>query len=86
MTTQMTRPTTELRSRIEAKKKELEARVLGLKADAQAKTRETEEHIRARLNDLQEILSDGWERMSEESAKRLNRWLKDEEDGSSGHA
>lgn len=78
--------TTELKSRIEAKKKELEARLLEAKADAQSKSRETEKAIRDRLDDLRGILSDGWDRLTEESAKRLNGWLKDADRGTSGGA
>lgn len=72
----MTTKTSELRHRVEAKRKELEASLERAKADAAGKTSETVERIQRELNELNDRLKDGWDNLSEAAADQLNEWLK----------
>ena len=68
--------TSELRHRVEAKKKELEASLERAKADAQGEVSEAVERIQLKLNELNDYLREGWDNLSEAVADRLNEWLK----------
>ncbi len=68
----------ELKDRVEAKKKMLEAKIHELKADARSTSREESEKLQAKLDDLGESLQQSWEDMSEAVAGKLNKWLKDD--------
>ena len=72
----MTLRTEELKNRVPAKQKELEARLSELKADAQGKTADEIDRIKTRLSEVRETVKDGWDNLSEQSAKKLNEWLK----------
>ena len=72
----MTSKTSELRHRVEAKKKELEASLERAKADAQGEVSEAVERIQLKLNELNDYLREGWDNLSEAVADRLNEWLK----------
>jgi len=65
----------ELKDRIEAKRKELEARLASFKADGRKSSRESKQALEERLAELETTLSDGWDQMSEKVAAKLNRWL-----------
>lgn len=68
--------TEELKSRITARRKQLEADLAKAKADAQGASNDVAESIQERLDELQTYLKDGWEDVSENVAARLNEWLK----------
>ena len=66
----------ELKTRVEAKQRELQARYLELKADAQERTREERDRVKRKLDELQEAVKDGWHNVSDRVATKLNDWLK----------
>ncbi len=70
----------ELKTRIEAKKKKLEADLLTAKADAQGATSNAISNIKARLHSLEELLSDGWDDLTDDVSARLNSWLGKKDD------
>jgi len=72
----MTTNTSELKSRIEAKIKEMEARLLTMKADTQAKASDESEKLKTRLADVKESIKDGWDNVTDKVAAKLNDWLK----------
>lgn len=65
----------ELRARVEAKKKQLEADLAAKKADAEGARNEATKKIRAKLDELNETLEKGWDDLSEAAAAKLNAWL-----------
>lgn len=67
---------TELKSRVEAKKKQLEADLAKAKANAHGDANEAEAAIKSKLEELNSYLGDGWDNFSESVAKKLNNWLK----------
>lgn len=68
----------ELRDRVEAKKKRLEAQLSEFKADARSTSREQSQQLQAKLDALTESLKDGWDDLTEGVAGKLNAWLKDD--------
>jgi hypothetical protein len=68
----------ELKDRIEAKKKRIEAQVSEFKADARSTSREESEKLESKLDELADSLKDGWDEMTEAVAAKLNHWLKDD--------
>lgn len=68
--------TAELKSRIEAKKKQLEAELAKAKADAHGSANDATEEIARKLEELESHLHDGWDNLSETVSKKLNDWLK----------
>ena len=66
----------ELKDRIEAKKHELQARLAANKADVRAEAAEQRDRIQRKLNELEEHLKGGWDRVSDQVASKLNQWLK----------
>jgi DNA-binding transcriptional MerR regulator len=73
--TAMMNNTEELKDRVNAKKHELQAKLSELKADARAEARETRTKLQSKLDELEEDLKEGWEKVSETTAAKLNRWL-----------
>jgi chromosome segregation ATPase len=69
----------ELKLRVEAKKKQLEAQIAKFKADSVSDANETLEKLQKRLNSLEGDLKNGWENVSESVAGKLNRWLSDKD-------
>jgi hypothetical protein len=69
---------TELKLRVEARKKELEAQIAKFKADSMGRSNDTIENLQKKLNSLEADLKTGWENMSESIAGKLNRWLSDD--------
>ena len=65
----------ELRARVEAKKKQLEADLAAKKADAEGARNEATKKIRAKLDELNATLEKGWDDLSEAAAAKLNAWL-----------
>lgn len=68
----------ELRDRVEAKRKRLEARLAELKADSRAEARDERERLEKQLADVGASLREGWENLSEKAAGKLNEWLSDD--------
>lgn len=67
----------ELKLRLEAKKKELEAQVARLKADSAGAATETLRSLESKLEGIKGDLSHAFENLSETAAAKLNKWLKD---------
>lgn len=67
----------ELRSRVEAKRAELQARLASAKADLQRGSRERVEEIEAKLSDLHDALKGGWEQLTDATLRRLNDFLRE---------
>lgn len=65
----------ELRLRVEAEKKELEARLARLKVEGTAAANATAESIEKELKELQTYVRDGWDNLTEKVAGKLNEWL-----------
>ena len=70
----------ELKDRVEAKRHELMAKLSELKADARAEAQEQHHRIREKLSELERTLKDGWDKISNDVAAKLNEWLKKGED------
>ena len=66
----------ELRARVEARRKELEAKIARAKADAIGASNEAIDEAKAKLAELEKLVVDGWEKLSEKAAGKLNEWLK----------
>lgn len=66
----------ELKSLVEAKRKQLEADLAKAKADAHGNANDQAEKIAHKLEELKSQLGDGWDNLSESAAKNLNDWLK----------
>lgn len=66
----------ELRDRVEAKQKRLEARLQELKADTREQSREERGRIEAQLSEVSKHVREGWDRISEQTSRKLNDWLK----------
>ncbi len=68
--------TDELKLRVEARKKQLEADLLKARAAAQGKKNDAVEAIEKKLKGLGEALESGWDSVTEATAKKLSDWLK----------
>lgn len=69
----------ELKARVIAKKKELEARLVTLEADANAAARDERAKIKQKLAQIGEDIRTSWDDLTEDVAAKLNRWLKDDD-------
>ena len=67
--------TEELKDRIKAKKSELESRYNELKADTRSEARVERDSVKSKLEELQEHLKDGWDKMTDTVSAKLNEWL-----------
>lgn len=65
----------ELRDRILAKKKKLEAQLYELKADSSEAARQTAEQVEENLSKLKEYIKHGFDNLSEEAITKINSWL-----------
>jgi phage-related protein len=68
--------TDELKARVQAKRKELEAKLHQLKADSRGDAEEAQRSIERKLTELERLVSDGWDRMTESTARKVNEWLR----------
>ncbi len=68
----------ELKSRIEAHVAHLEARLKEVQADAQASSRPRKEQLERQLSEIKSTLSEGWEKLSDQAAEKLNHLLKED--------
>lgn len=66
----------ELEHRVEAKKRQLQARLAELQADAHGKGSEEETRVRSKLAEIEHHLKAGWHNLSESAAGKVNDWLK----------
>jgi len=71
----MTTQQNQLKNRIDAKKYELLARYNELAADARAEAAEQRAKIKHKLDELENYVKDGWDRMSDKVSAKLNEWL-----------
>ena len=67
--------TEELKDRIKAKKSELESRYSELKADTRSEARVERDSVKSKLEELQEHLRDGWDKLTDTVSAKLNDWL-----------
>ena len=65
----------ELKTRVDAKLKQLQADLAAAKANAQGGKNDQVEKIEAKLSEAKEALKSGWENVSEDVAARLNKLL-----------
>jgi hypothetical protein len=65
----------ELANRVKARTHELQAKYNELKADTQHEAMEKRDQIKARLDEIQEAIKDGWDNMSDAVAARVNKLL-----------
>ncbi len=70
----------ELRDRVEAKRKRLEARLAEARAEGRKHGREAVEKIQQSLSDLKEMMAGGWDEVSEAVSAKLNAWLSSQDD------
>lgn len=68
----------ELKHRVQARRKELEARLEQARADAHGRAGDAVDEVRARLQELERTIKDGWESLGDEAVARLNDWLRKE--------
>jgi hypothetical protein len=67
----------ELRDRIEAKKRAIEARLLKLRAQSRGAVNDEVERLEDKLRALKKTMKGGWSRLSDAVAGKLSAWLKD---------
>lgn len=68
--------TEELKHRAEAKRKELEAKLHEMQADAHGAKSDAAKSIKQKLDDLQDAAREGWDNLSDKTAKKVNEALK----------
>ena len=66
----------ELKLRVEARRKQLEADLLKARAAAHGKTNDAARAIERKLKGLGEALESGWDSLTEATSKKLSDWLK----------
>ena len=71
----MSAQTEELKARVEAKKKIIEAEIAQLKADAKGAKNQQVEKLEKKLGELHSALEKGWDNVTDGMAKKLNSWL-----------
>ena len=71
----MSEKSSELRDRIEARKHELLAKYNELKADSRRDAGEARTRVKARLEELELHLKNGWDKVSDDVRTKLNKWL-----------
>ena len=67
----------ELKNRVEAKRKHLEAKLAEFKADAAQNQSESSKKTQEKLDELNEAVKDGWDDLSDAAAERINKVLRD---------
>jgi hypothetical protein len=65
----------ELRDRIEARKHELLAKLSELKADSRRDAADAHTRVKAKLEELELHLKNGWDKVSDDVRTKLNKWL-----------
>lgn len=65
----------ELKHRVQARRKELEAKLHEKLADAHAGSSEAAEKIKKQLSELKEATKEGWDNLRDSTVDKLNQWL-----------
>ncbi|HZJ62298.1 MAG TPA: hypothetical protein VFD36_02145 [Kofleriaceae bacterium] len=65
----------ELRDRVEARKHELLAKYNELKADGKRDAAQARDKVKAKLDELELHLKNGWTKVSDDVRTKLNKWL-----------
>jgi hypothetical protein len=65
----------ELKDRVNVRKHELLAQLSALKADVRHEATEARENISARLQELEDMVRDGWDNLSDAAKGKIDRWL-----------
>jgi len=65
----------ELRDRVEARKHELLAKYNELKADSRRDAAQTRDKVKAKLDELELHLKNGWAKVNDDVRTKLNKWL-----------
>lgn len=65
----------ELKQRVLARKKDLEASLHRLEAEGSDKAKDTAERVKDSLAELETTLREGWDNLSDAAAERVNDWL-----------
>lgn len=68
--------TTEMKLRVEAKKKEIEQKLTQLRAEAHGTKNDEIEQLEQQLNEINSLVKDGWDNLSETVVEKLNSILK----------
>lgn len=68
--------TAELKDRVLAKQKHLEARLATLRADSRDTANTEINKIEQQISEIKEQIGDGWDKLTERGAARLNEILK----------
>lgn len=72
----MLNKTDELKDRVEAKRLELSARLVTLKADTRHEAIAAKDAVMKGLAELEVTLADGWDKVTDTVKTKLNEWLK----------
>ncbi len=72
----MSLSTQELKLRVEAKMNELKAQLKNFAADGAGEAREQKTSIESRLKNAEVHIKDGWDKITDQAANKLNEWLK----------
>jgi len=67
----------ELKLRVEARIKAIQAQLGTLAADTTAEGQKRKQQLAARLKDAETEIMAGWEKLTDQGASKLNEWLKD---------
>jgi hypothetical protein len=65
----------ELKDRVNVRKYELLSRLSELKADARHEAMEARDIISERLYELEQMIKDGWDNITDATAQKIDRWL-----------
>ena len=65
----------ELRARVEARKHELLAKYSELRASALHESAAARDRIRARLDEVEQHLKNGWDKITDDVRAKLGKWL-----------
>ena len=65
----------ELKNRVEARKHELLSKFNDLKADTRHEAGEQRSKLKTKIDELETHLKDGWDKVSDALAGKLNQWL-----------
>jgi hypothetical protein len=71
----MLNKTDELKDRVTARKHDLLAKLNELKADTRSDAASARDKIKARLEELEDNVKDGWDNMTDAVRDKLNAWL-----------
>jgi len=73
----MSDQTEELKDRVEAKRKRIEAQIHELKADGREETRKQADELQHKLHEVTDAVKDGYDNLTNAAAEKINQWLKD---------